>query len=69
MAALERLVEPGARVPPNVVAQAARTLLEATGALKRSKAQPDQEVEALDLDPEAMTLEDIEQEILRTGRV
>ncbi|HEY1433216.1 MAG TPA: hypothetical protein VGF39_16540 [Stellaceae bacterium] len=58
----------GSGAPPNVIAAAARTLLELAGALGRNR-EPDQEDSPGDLDPESLTLEEIEREILRTGEV
>ena len=68
-AALERLVEaPG--VPANVRASAVRTALELVGAIgTRSKEQRDQEDSATDLDPERLTVADIDREIGKLGRV
>jgi hypothetical protein len=68
-AALEKLVEaPG--VPANVRAAAVRTALELVGAIgSRAKDQRDQEDRADDLDPEQLSIEDIDREIKATGRV
>ena len=68
-AALEKLVEaPG--VPPNVRAAAVRTALELVGAIgSRAKDQREQEDRADDLDPERLSIEDIDREISKLGRV
>jgi hypothetical protein len=68
-AALELLVTaPG--VPANVRASAVRTALELVGAIgARSKDQRDQEDAATDLDPERLSVEDIDREIAKLGRV
>jgi hypothetical protein len=68
-AALEKLIEsPG--VPPNVRAAAVRTALELVGAIgSRAKDQRDQEDRADDLDPERLSVEDIDREIAKLGRV
>jgi hypothetical protein len=68
-AALERLVEaPG--VPANVRASAVRTALELVGAIGvRSKDQRDQEDADGVLDPERLSIEDIDREIHKLGRV
>ena len=68
-AALELLViAPG--VPANVRASAVRTALELVGAIgARSKEQRDQEDSATDLDPERLTVADIDREIGKLGRV
>ena len=68
-AALEKLIEaPG--VPPNVRASAVRTALELVGAIgSRSKDQRDQEDRADELDPERLSVEDIDREINKLGRV
>ena len=67
--ALEKLIEtPG--VPPNVRAAAVRTALELVGAIgSRAKDQRDQEDTADDLDPERLSVEDIDREIAKLGRV
>jgi hypothetical protein len=67
--ALEKLIEaPG--VPANVRAAAVRTALELVGAIgARSKGQQDQEDRADDLDPERLSIEDIDREIHKLGRV
>ena len=67
--ALEKLIEtPG--VPPNVRAAAVRTALELVGAIgSRSKDQRDQEDRADDLDPERLSIEDIDRAIKELGRV
>ena len=67
--ALEKLiVAPG--VPPNVRAAAVRTALELVGAIgSRAKDQRDQEDRADDLDPERLSIEDIDREIAKLGRV
>ena len=56
------------RVPANVRAASARTLLELTGAIGRNREQ-DQGDKLLDLEPDRLTLADIDAEILRTGEV
>lgn len=68
-AALEILIEaPG--VPANVRAAAIRTALELVGAIgSRSKDQRDQEDRADDLDPERLSIEDIDRAIKELGRV
>lgn len=68
-AALEKLIDaPG--VPPNVRAAAVRTALELVGAIgARAKAQHDQDDKGDELDPDTLTVEDIDREILRLGRV
>jgi hypothetical protein len=68
-AALEKLVEaPG--VPPNVRAAAVRTALELVGAIgARSKDQRDQEDADGALDPESLSVADIDREIGKLGRV
>jgi hypothetical protein len=68
-AALELLIiAPG--VPANVRAAAVRTALELVGAIgARSKDQRDQEDRADDLDPERLSVEDIDREITKLGRV
>jgi hypothetical protein len=68
-AALELLVTaPG--VPANVRASAVRTALELVGAIgARSKDQRDQEDAEGVLDPERLTVEDIDREINKLGRV
>ena len=68
-AALELLVTaPG--VPANVRASAVRTALELVGAIgMRSKDQRDQEDKADHLDPERLSIEDIDREIGKLGRV
>ena len=68
-AALERLIEaPG--VPANVRASAVRTALELVGAIgARSKDQRDQEDADAALDPERLTVADIDREIGKLGRV
>jgi hypothetical protein len=68
-AALELLVS-GPGVPPNVRAAAVRTALELVGAIgSRAKDQRDQEDRADDLDPERLSIEDIDREIGKLGRV
>jgi hypothetical protein len=68
-AALEKLIETP-DVPPNVRAAAVRTALELVGAIgSRAKAQQDQEDKADDLDPERLSVEDIDREITKLGRV
>jgi hypothetical protein len=68
-AALEILIiAPG--VPANVRASAVRTALELVGAIgARSKEQRDQEDRGDELDPERLTVEDIDSEIAKLGRV
>jgi hypothetical protein len=68
-AALEILITaPG--VPANVRAAAVRTALELVGAIgSRAKDQRDQEDRADDLDPEQLSIEDIDRAIRETGRV
>jgi hypothetical protein len=57
-------------VPANVRAAAVRTALELVGAIgARSKDQRDQEDRADDLDPERLSVEDIDREITKLGRV
>ena len=67
--ALEKLITaPG--VPANVRASAVRTALELVGAIgARSKDQRDQEDAATDLDPERLSITDIDREIGKLGRV
>ena len=65
--ALEKLCDSD-RTPPNVRASAARTLLELVGAIgARSKREEDQDLNSLALEPETMTLQDIDRELLRLG--
>ena len=68
-AALEKLVTaPG--VPANVRASAVRTALELVGAIgARSKEQRDQEDADGSLDPESLSVADIDREIGKLGRV
>ena len=68
-AALELLVTaPG--VQANVRSAAVRTALELVGAIgARSKDQRDQDDAALDLDPERLSIDDIDREIHKLGRV
>lgn len=68
-AALEKLVTaPG--VPANVRASAVRTALELVGAIgPRSKEQRDQEDSGAELDPESLSVADIDREIGKLGRV
>jgi hypothetical protein len=68
-AALEKLVSaPG--VPANVRASAVRTALELVGAIgPRSKEQRDQEDTLGELDPERLSIADIDREIGKLGRV
>ena len=57
-------------VPANVRSAAIRTALELVGAIgARSKDQRDQEDADGSLDPEHLTVEDIDREILKLGRV
>ena len=68
-AALELLIT-APRVPPNVRAAAVRTALELVGAIgPRSKDQRNQEDSADELDPERLSIEDIDREITKLGRV
>jgi hypothetical protein len=68
-AALEILIT-AEGVPANVRAAAVRTALELVGAIGgRSKDQRDQEDRADDLDPEQLSIEDIDRAIKETGRV
>ena len=68
-AALETLITaPG--VPANVRAAAVRTALELVGAIgAKAKAQEEQELSGDELDPETLTIEGIDREIHRLGRV
>lgn len=68
-AALELLVTaPG--VPANVRASAVRTALELVGAIgSKAKDQQEQELTGDDLDPETLTIEGIDKEIAKLGRV
>ena len=67
--ALEKLCDSDA-TPANVRAQAARTLLELVGAIgARSKRDEDQDLNDTTLEPERMTLQDIDRELLRLGQV
>jgi hypothetical protein len=57
-------------VPANVRASAVRTALELVGAIgPRSKDQRDQEDADAALDPERLSVEDIDREIAKLGRV
>jgi hypothetical protein len=68
-AALEILITANG-VPANVRASAVRTALELVGAIGvRSKEQRDQEDRGDDLDPERLSIEDIDREIGKLGRV
>jgi hypothetical protein len=67
-AALEQLCE-GDSTPPNVRAAAARTLLELTGAIGARKREEDQSLAGSGLEPEALTIDDIDREITRLGEV
>ena len=68
-AALELLITTNG-VPANVRASAVRTALELVGAIGvRSKDQRDQEDAATDLDPERLSIADIDREIAKLGRV
>jgi hypothetical protein len=67
-AALEELCEAGS-TPPNVRAAAARTLLELVGAIGARKREQDQEFTRDGLEPEAMTVDDIDREINKLGEV
>jgi len=67
--ALELLVT-APNVPANVRAAAVRTALELVGAIgSRAKDQRDQDDRADDLDPERLSVEDIDREIAKLGRV
>jgi hypothetical protein len=67
--ALEMLVT-AEGVPANVRASAVRTALELVGAIgPRSKDQRDQEDADAALDPERLSVEDIDREIAKLGRV
>ena len=68
-AALELLIT-AKGVPANVRASAVRTALELVGAIgARSKEQRDQEDSGADLDPERLSIADIDREISKLGRV
>lgn len=57
-------------VPANVRASAVRTALELVGAIgARSKDQRDQEDKDTMLDPETLSIEDIDREIAKLGQV
>lgn len=57
-------------VPPNVRSAAIRTALELVGAIGvRSKDQRNNDEEGLELDPERLTVEEIDREIHKLGRV
>ena len=57
-------------VPANVRASAVRTALELVGAIgARSKDQRDQEDSSAELDPERLSVADIDREIAKLGRV
>ena len=63
-AALEKLIDPNEIVPPNVRAAAVRTALELVGAIgARAKGQQDQDDMDADLDPETLSIEDIDRAI------
>jgi hypothetical protein len=63
--ALEQLVD-NADIPANVRASAARTLLELVGAIgPKAKGEADQALSDGDLEPEAMSLADIDRELQR----
>lgn len=64
-AALEEIVGIASTAPPNVRAMAARTLLELVGAIGRAKAQSDQDDRDAGLEPESLSLADIERELRR----
>jgi hypothetical protein len=67
--ALELLVTADG-VPANVRASAVRTALELVGAIgSKAKDQQDQDDKADELDPERLSIEDIDREILKLGRV
>lgn len=69
MAALEELVD-AKDTPPGARLAAARILLELVGAIgAKSKDQRDQEDSDGMLDPETLSVEDIDREIKRLGRV
>jgi hypothetical protein len=68
-AALEVLIS-AKGVPPNVRAAAVRTALELVGAIgSKAKSQRDQDDRADDLDPETLSIEDIDRAIRELGRV
>ena len=68
-AALELLITANG-VPANVRAAAVRTALELVGAIgAKAKAQEEQELSGDELDPETLTIEGIDREIHRLGRV
>lgn len=68
-AALELLIT-AKGVPANVRASAVRTALELVGAIgSKAKGQQDQEDSASDLDPERLSVEDIDREIAKLGPV
>ena len=68
-AALELLIT-AKGVPANVRASAVRTALELVGAIgAKAKAQEEQELSGDELDPETLTIEGIDREIHRLGRV
>ena len=67
--ALEALCD-SPRTPPNVRAAAARTLLELVGAIGAGrKRESDQEVSNGVLEPEALSLADIDRELKQLGEV
>jgi hypothetical protein len=68
-AALEQLVT-NTRTPANVRAASARTLLELVGAIGSGrKREADQGVDGNGLEPETLTLDDIERELRQVGEV
>ena len=68
-AALELLIE-AQGVPANVRAAAVRTALELVGAIgSKAKAQQNQDDRGNDLDPETLSIEDIDREIAKLGPV
>jgi hypothetical protein len=68
-AALEMLIT-NPRTPANVRAASARTLLELVGAIGSGrKREPDQALDANGLEPELLSLDDIDREIGKLGEV
>jgi hypothetical protein len=68
-AALEQLVT-NEDTPPNVRAASARTLLELVGAIGSGrKREADQDVSSNGLEPELLSLDDIERELRQVGEV
>jgi hypothetical protein len=67
--ALEQLCD-NKRTPPNVRAAAARTLLELVGAIGAGrKREEDQGASAEGLEPETLSLDDIDRELRKVGEV